>query len=118
MQSRPPKGWRANTEEKLSLYQPCPDFAIQSPLPFSIVGETKYFKSGSPTTAITELYNTARQAVFYLGALAGRYDAAMMVIADASPDHAFHKGLELLKPELLHRFGDESKVHLVTIKIR
>ena len=118
MKARPPDTWFGKNENALSTFQACPDFAIRSPLPFSIVGETKYFKSGSPEAAVTELYNTARQAVFYLGAFPKCYDGAMMVVADASPDHAFHKGLKLLKPELLQRFGSETNVHLVTIEIR
>ena len=59
----------------------------------------------------------ARQAVFYLGAFPGRYDAAMVVVADASAGHTFHKGRESLKPELIRRFGLESNVRLVTVKI-
>jgi hypothetical protein len=118
IKSGPPELWFAASEEKLSPLWACPDFAIQSPLPFSIVGEAKYFTKGTPEKAVRELYDTARQAVFYLGAFPKSYDAAMIVIADASPDHAFHQGLQLLKPELLQRFGSETKVHLVTIRIR
>ena len=114
---RPPDRWFAADEKALSTFQACPDFAISKPLPLSVVGETKYFKSGSPARAVTELYDTARQAVFYLGAFPGCYDSAMIVVADASAGHTFHKGLELLKPELLQRFGSETNVHLVTIKI-
>jgi hypothetical protein len=62
-----------------------------------------------------ELYDVARQAVFYLGAFAGSYESAMIVVADGSPGHAFHKGLELVKPELLERFGSTTNVHLVTV---
>jgi hypothetical protein len=117
IKSRPPDRWFAAQEKALSTFQACPDFAIRSPLPFSIVGVTKYFKKGSPDAAVTELYITARQAVFYLGVFPGCYEAAMMVVADASPDHAFHEGLRLLKPELMERFGTATNVHLVTIRL-
>jgi len=113
----PPKAWFAASPQPLPLFQACPDFAIRKPLPFSIVGETKYFKNGSARGAVKELYDAARQAAFYLGAFPGRYDAAMIVVADASPGHTFHKGVESLKPELVQRFGSESKVHLVAAKI-
>lgn len=55
--------------------------------------------------------------MFYLGAFSGCYDSSMIVVGDASAGHTFHKGLELLKPELLQRFGSETNVHLVTVKI-
>jgi len=113
----PPERWFAANGKMLSPYQACPDFAISKPLPFSIVGETKYFKKGSPETAVRELYDVARQAVFYLGAFPGAYESAMIVVADASAEYNFHKGLELLKPQLRERFGSETNVHLVTVKI-
>ena len=113
----PPKAWFAANSRPLPPYQACPDFAIREPLPFSMVGETKYFRNGSATAAVKELYRAARQAVFYLGAFPRRYDAAMIVVGDASPGHTFYKGLESLKPELVQRFGQESNVHLVTAKI-
>ena len=75
----------------------------------------KYFTKGSPTLAVKELYNAARQAIFYLGAFQDRYDAALLVVADASPDHAFIKGLKLVRPELLDRFGPESNVYLLPV---
>jgi len=117
IKSRPPERWFAADEDTLSTYQACPDFAISKPLPFSLVGETKYFKTGSPDVAVRELYDAARQAVFYLGAFPGSYDSAMIVVADASADYTFHQGLDLLKPQVRERFGSETNVHLVSVKI-
>ena len=83
-----------------------------------MVGEVKYFTKGSPTLAVKELYNAARQAIFYLGAFQDRYDAAMLVVADASPEHTFIQGLELVKPELLDRFGAESNIYLLSLGLQ
>jgi hypothetical protein len=117
IESKPPVTWFIDSCKPLRDFQACPDFAISTPLPISIVGEVKYFKSGSRNSAVKELYNASRQATFYLGAFHGKYDSAMVVIADASPDYAFHEGLQLVKPELLQRLGDETDIHIVTIKL-
>lgn len=118
IKAKPPESWFKAGEKKLSAFRPCPDFAIDHPLPVSVVGEVKYFIKGSPKVAVKELYDAARQAIFYLGAFQDRYDAAMLVVADASPDQSFIKGLELVRPELLERFGPESNVYLVPVGLR
>ena len=112
-----PATWLVGNEKKLSPFQACPDFAIASPLPISTIGETKYFLRRSVAEAVKDLYDAARQAVFYLGAFAGDYHSAMIVVADASPEHSFHAALDSLKPELLGRFGPETNVHLVPIRV-
>lgn len=117
IQNKPPAAWLVATKKELAPFQACPDFAISSPLPFSTIGETKYFRRGSVAAAIKELYDAARQAVFYLGAFAGDFQSATIVVADASPDHTFHASLDALKPRLLDRFGIETNIHLVTIQI-
>lgn len=113
-----PVSWLKRSPARLPDFQACPDFAITRPLPFTIVGEVKYFKSGTPDSAIRELYNATRQAVFYLGAFHGAYESAMIVVGDGSRDHAFFRGLELIKPELLARFGADTSIHLVPVKLR
>ena len=118
LNSAPPKAWLVSEKESLSRYQACPDFAIRGLLSQSVVGEVKYFRSESPDSAIRELYNASRQAIFYLGAFHGEYDSALVVVADASRSHAFYKGLELIKPELLSRFGPETNIHLLAISLK
>lgn len=113
-----PAGWRMDDPIKLNPFRPCPDFSIREPLPLSVLGEVKYFDRGSPDTAVPQLFDVARQAVFYLGAYFGQYRAALVVVGDASPEHAFLKGLKLLKPELLDRFGSSSGVYLRVVGLR
>jgi hypothetical protein len=113
-----PKQWLASEKKKLSSFQACPDFAIRRPLlPISVVGEVKYFESGSTDHAIGELYNASRQALFYLGRFHKVFDSAMIVVADASPHHAFFEGLKLLKRDLLNRFGPDTNIYLLAIKL-
>jgi hypothetical protein len=103
--------------KQLPRYQACPDFAIKHLLCLSIVGEVKYFRSEWPEIAVRELYYASRQAVFYLGALHGEYDLALIVVADASRDHSFLQGLRLIKPELLERFGSGTNIHLLPLRL-
>ena len=118
IKSEPPPEWFASGGT-LSGKTAWPDFAIRSPLPLSLVGEVKYFSGRSPKTAVKELYNAARQVTFYLGALRGdqRYDAGLLVIADASPGHMFSEGWKSLKPELRRRFGADSGIHLLVVSL-
>jgi len=74
--------------------QSCPDFAIRSPAPFSIVFEGKYFPSGSIEYAERELATDIYQAFFYRGLppapekrgrAAWDYTFACLLAYDASP---------------------------------
>ena len=118
IESSPPEAWFAASEKTLATFYACPDFAIRTPLPLSLVGEVKYFISDSPQAAVRELYNAARQAAFYLGAFHDLYQAALIVVADASPNHSFFEGMKLVKSDLLQRFGTETDIHLFAIRLR
>jgi|AntAceMinimDraft_16_1070373.scaffolds.fasta_scaffold05871_2 hypothetical protein len=111
-----PRSWIAG-DGKAYRNQACPDFAIRDPLPISIVGEVKFFRSGTPETAVKELYNAARQAVFYLGAFRGEYKQAVVVVADASEGHVFIEGVCRMNPGILERFGEETSIFLSMIRL-
>lgn len=113
--AEPPAEWRISSTKPLPKFQACPDFAITTPLPFRALGEVKFFKGGSSDKAIQELYNATRQAVFYLGAFNKEYDSAILVIADASPNHTFKKSLNDLQPSLLSRYSEDTGVYLLVI---
>jgi hypothetical protein len=112
----PPSDWLKSGPDKLRNYQPCPDFAFHDPLP-RVVGEVKYFMGGSQDKALRDFYTVVKEAVFYLGVFNGVYDAALIVVADASEDSAMHKILDIIKPELLARFGDDSGIYLSIVRI-
>lgn len=103
--------------DKPTRKQACPDFAIADPLPLSVVGEVKFYNSESPAAAIKELYDAARQAVFYLGAFGSTYSDALIVVADAYQANTFISGLKQVNPGILSRFGEETRVHLAVISL-
>lgn len=114
----PPESWLSKSAPALPAFQACPDFAVRKPLPFSAVGEVKYFTSDvSNEKAARELFNAARQATFYLGAFRATFDTAILVLADASPRRTFIEGMNLIHPDLLRRFGAETGIHLVVVSL-
>lgn len=115
VKNSPPIEWYKSHKGTLPVYQACPDFAISDPLPFSVVGEVKYFKGKTPDSAVKELYNAARQAAFYIAAYEGLYKNALLVIADTTPLKAFKAGLDMIRPELLERFGEETGIYLCVL---
>ena len=116
--TKSPPEWLKKNESKLPDYQPCPDFAIRKPLPVSVVGDVKYFENSSTQEAITMLYSSAREAVFYLGAFHGDYDSALIVVADGSKTEVFSKGMQSLKTDLLQRFGFITHIHLSILNLK
>ncbi|SRR5712691_990849 len=114
--STPPEEWLL-TGRALTGKSPWPDFAVRKPLPLSLVGEVKLFSGSSAASAVKELYDGARQAVFYLGAFRGEYSDALLIIADATKDRVFTHGLATLKPTLLERFGPSTGIHLTALSL-
>jgi hypothetical protein len=116
IKSTPPPGW-VETKSPLPRYQACPDFAIKKPLPVSVVGEVKYFRTGSKKQVVKELYDGVRQVAFYLGAFRRDYDNGLLVVADASPSHAFVRGISALHPKLIPRFGSDTGIYLLQLRL-
>jgi len=115
VKSTVPKDW--GSAQRAAPKQACPDFAIQRPLPFSMIGEVKYFRGRTCERAIKELYDASRQAVFYLGAFGGQYQNACIVIADASEEHFFEQSLQHINFGIRERFGKETGVYLCVIPL-
>jgi hypothetical protein len=116
VKSSPPQGWFDQTKQP-PKYQACPDFSLRSPLPFSAIGEVKYFRKGSVDAAMKELFNDLRQAAFYLGAYRKDYDSAILLIADETPGKTMEKCVAKLHPDILSRFGEETGIYLVVISL-
>lgn len=87
----PPQSWFDEPSKEPTNYQACPDFSIRTPLPFSALGEVKYFRKGNIDTAMREFYNDVRQVSFYLGAFRQEYESGILIIADETPDRISEK---------------------------
>jgi len=94
----------------LSNFSPCPDLAFKSPLPFTAVGDVKYFKD-SPTAdqILNGLHQAIREIFFYYAALnLGRslpfYESGFLIVGDATEDQSVLKVIRKTNPELKERF--------------
>ena len=105
-----PPNWWFEPDAKVLGNRPCPDFAMRAPLPFNAVGEVKYFTGKTEESARTMIYNAIRQAIFYLGAYAGEYSTAIVIIADGSEGGIARDVFGGAHPALLERLGEESRV--------
>jgi len=83
--------WKA----KNPLTQSCPDMALRSPSPFTVVFEGKYFRKGGEQAAETALLDGVYQSFFYRGLpkvpstkrhAAWDYEFACLLAYDGSPD--------------------------------
>lgn len=117
VKTNPPPVWFKDHPKSPARFQACPDFAIRAPLPFSALGEVKYFKKGGGEAAKRELYNGIRQATFYLAAYRKEYDSVLLIIADESEDKAMAKCIENLHPDIKSRFGTETGIFILVINL-
>ena len=115
--------WRSGKSN--SLRQSCPDFAVRSPCPFTIVFEGKYFESGSVTKAESELVSNIYQAFFYraLPKVPGTkarpawdYEYACLLACDASRDGNLLRAWESIGQEVIDGFWEGANVYVMVIR--
>ncbi len=115
--------WRSGTAN--SLHQSCPDFALRSPCPYSIVFEGKYFESGSIAKAEAELVRNIYQAFFYRGLPkieetksrpAWDYEFACLLACDASPEGFLKRAWDSLEPAVQEGFWSGANVYVMIIR--
>lgn len=115
VKTKPPQVWFNDQEKFPTRFQACPDFAIRNPLPFSALGEVKYFKKGGAEAAQRELFNGIRQSTFYLAAYRNEYDCVLLIIADESEDKVMKKCVDSLHEDIKSRFGMETGIFILVI---
>lgn len=90
-----PGGVIARWKTHNPLTQSCPDIALRSPSPYTIVFEGKYFRKGGRQAAETALVDGIYQSFFYRGLpplsptrrhAGWTYEFACLMAYDASPD--------------------------------
>ncbi len=115
--------WRSGKSN--SLRQSCPDFALRSPCPHSIVFEGKYFESGSPTRAEADLVSNIYQAFFYraLPKIEGTstrpawdYEFSCLLACDASPDGTLKRAWNSLPLAVRDGFWEGANVYVMVVR--
>ncbi len=115
--------WRSGKSN--SLRQSCPDFAVRSPCPFTIVFEGKYFEGGSVTRAEAELVSNIYQAFFYraLPKIPGTkvrpawdYEYSCLLACDASRDGSLLHAWESIGQEVRDGFWEGANVYVMVIR--
>lgn len=108
-----------------SLRRSCPDFAVRSPCPFSIVFEGKYFERGSIAKAESELVSNIYQAFFYRalpkveetkGRPAWDYEISCLLAYDASPEGTLKAAWDSLSPAIKAGFWDGANLYVMLIR--
>lgn len=107
------------------LTQSCPDFALRTPFPHSIVFEGKYFRSGSRAYASKDLVADLYQAFFYRGlpkteTKKGRpgwdYDYACLLAFDASRDGTLRAAWDDLNLTVRRSFWEGANIYVMILR--
>jgi hypothetical protein len=115
--------WRSGKSN--SLRQSCPDFALRSPCPFSVVFEGKYFEDGSIEKAESELVKSIYQAFFYraLPKVEGTqvrppwdYEFSCLLACDASPEGTLKRTWDSLDPVVQAGFWEGANVYVMILR--
>jgi len=119
------KRW-TNQDKNYGLTQSCPDFALGSPFPHSIVFEGKYFSNGSADHAARELVRDIYEAFFYRGlprveaSKRGHpkwdYDYACLLAYDASPNGTLLNAWDALPPSVKRSFWDGANIYVMILR--
>lgn len=92
------KSWWSSSKES-PLCNACPDFALSSPCPYKVVGETKYFWKGGIEAAKTELVRGIYQCFYYRG-LPWDYEYACLLAYDASDNGSLTEAWRTVDPRV------------------
>ena len=120
--------WRKGSGLRGSHFSVCPDFAIGSPSPYTVVGEVKIvrYANGKWTrgASITEdevrriIFDLTKEVIFYLGCHVPHYEFGMLVVADATRTGIVKSVIEDMHPDLVNgRFGSASGLYLTPISL-
>ncbi len=118
------KQWKGESSGA-KLKQSCPDFAFQSPFPYKIVFEGKYFPKGGPKKAETELVTNVYQAFFYRGLPydeqtqarpAWDYDYSCLFAYDATEDATLVHAWESLDTEVKAGFWEGANLYVMILR--
>ena len=117
LKSIPPEDWFFEKDRDVRPLRSYPDFALREPLPLSVVGEHKAYWGTSKKEAVKNVFEAAKQVVFYQGALGVNYKDGMIVVTDLSQADIVNEALKDVRPEILSRFGEQTRIHLCVLPV-
>ena len=115
--------WQAGKAN--SLRQSCPDFALRSPAPCTVVFEGKYFDKGTERAAAATLVKNIYQAFFYRALpkvapsrshAAWDYEYSCLLACDASPEGRLHAAWNGIPPAIREGFWDGANVYVMILR--
>ena len=112
--SKSATGWKGSWGRQsatggLPYLAPCPDIALKPPLPFTAVGDVKYFRGDKTEDEIfKELHQAVKEVFFYYAVMnIGRddpfYKNGLLIVADATTDQNVMKTINNAMPGLADR---------------
>ena len=97
------KSWWGSPKEAPAS-NACPDFALRHPCPYTVVGETKYFRKGGAEAAKTELVRGIYQCCYYRwlpkASSSWDYDYSCLLAYDASRNGVLAKAWETVNSKV------------------
>ena len=107
------------------LQQPCPDFALRSPFPHTIVFEGKYFSDGGIAAGETHLVEATYQAFFY-GAqppagpnamgIPWDYDYSCLFACDTSEEGSLVRAWKSLTEDVRAGFWEGANIYVMILR--
>ena len=126
--SKSATGWkgswgRPSAAGDLPNLAPCPDIALKPPLPFSAVGDVKYFRGDkSEGEILKELHLAVKEVFFYYAVMnIGRadpfYKNGLLIVADATKDQNVMKAISNAMPGLADRLFNTPGFYMKVLEV-
>jgi hypothetical protein len=126
--SKSATGWkgswgRPSTRGELPNLAPCPDIALKPPLPFSAVGDVKYFRGDKTEGEILkELHLAVKEVFFYYAVMnIGRdepfYKNGLLIVADATTEQTVMKTIKGAMPGLADRLFNTPGFYMKVLEV-
>ena len=121
-------GWkgswgRPSAMGDLPYLAPCPDIALKPPLPFSAVGDVKYFRGDKTEDEILkELHQAIKEVFFYYAVMnIGRdepyYKNGLLIVADATTDQSVMDAINKAMPGLSDRLFNTPGFYMTVLEV-
>jgi hypothetical protein len=114
---------RKDASGGLSPLAPCPDISFKAPLPFTAVGDVKYYRDGLTLDHLLNgLHQAVKEVFFYYSALnigmeVPFYENGFLIIGDATPGHLVMEAVRSANPGLEDRLFNTPGFYMKVLPI-